>query len=339
MARAKDSSGSAWLAYEDVAVKFWLVAGVASALACSRQSKPSDPDAGSRIPAASSVAVAPPTNAPLHAELDASGMRLGAARVALEPLAIRGALARARGSASTLTLTLADGTEPMAIWAMLLAARGTDLERVVIERKPGSIAMTLHSDDEHPARRRLMLLSDGKIQLIAGVGERALPTTWTVGDQVGEQSAWAELKRACAEGPCSVRLELSQKDAPQLSAALDSWQRISTGLPNLNLVLGTSRGTGRPASNAIQAIMKENHTALTGCYERGLEKNPKLHGRLQLRFVIARDGSLSSVADLPPRFPDKSVRDCILQTVSRLHFPAPDGASVTVVYPLVFSPE
>lgn len=86
----------------------------------------------------------------------------------------------------------------------------------------------------------------------------------------------------------------------------------------------------------------------------GLARNPKLGGKISTKFVIELDGHVSTaveIHDAPPpnemeklvmpgpRFPDKAVADCVVAKFAALTFPKPEGGIVTVVYPIVFSPE
>jgi hypothetical protein len=54
-----------------------------------------------------------------------------------------------------------------------------------------------------------------------------------------------------------------------------------------------------------------------------------------VRFVIGRDGSVSSVRH-DGDFPDQAVAECVSRAFSGLSFPQPEGGTVSVTYPLVF---
>ena len=49
------------------------------------------------------------------------------------------------------------------------------------------------------------------------------------------------------------------------------------------------------------------------CYEDGLAKNPSLAGRVAVKFMIARDGSVSTAEDSGSTLPDSSVTSCIVR--------------------------
>jgi hypothetical protein len=107
--------------------------------------------------------------------------------------------------------------------------------------------------------------------------------------------------------------------------------------------------SGRLAPEEIQRIVRTNFGAFRACYEEGLKRNPKLEGRVNVRFVIGKDGRVTQAgapADLapkpgsqapPPRMPDEKVVACIVGAFEKLVFPAPDSGMVTVVYPINFS--
>jgi len=75
------------------------------------------------------------------------------------------------------------------------------------------------------------------------------------------------------------------------------------------------------------------------CYEAGLGRNPALSGLVTARFVIGRDGRVSSVSDAESSLPDATAVACILAAFGDMRFGAPRGDGVvTVVYPIHFNP-
>ena len=101
--------------------------------------------------------------------------------------------------------------------------------------------------------------------------------------------------------------------------------------------MGSVSVAGRLPPEVIQRIVRQNFGRFRLCYENGLRTKPSLAGRVVVRFVIGRDGTVSNVAgsgDLP----DKGVIGCVQKAFYGLTFPQPEGGVVTVSYPLVFSP-
>jgi len=116
--------------------------------------------------------------------------------------------------------------------------------------------------------------------------------------------------------------------------------------------------SGRLPPDVIQQIVRASYGRFRHCYEAGLARKPKLQGRVTVRFVIDRGGRVPCAADASIRagtaaeadehegsiphaespFPDAQVVDCMLKEYRKLVFPKPEGGSVTVVYPILFSP-
>ena len=97
--------------------------------------------------------------------------------------------------------------------------------------------------------------------------------------------------------------------------------------------------SGRLPREVVRRIVRQNHGRFRQCYELGLERNPSLEGRIRIRFVIDREGSVTNVANAGGDLPDAEVVECMKRVFRRLSFPQPDGAIVTVVYPFTFSPD
>ncbi len=102
--------------------------------------------------------------------------------------------------------------------------------------------------------------------------------------------------------------------------------------------MGTSTVSGRLPPEVIQRITRQNFGRFRMCYEQGLARNPELTGRVTARFVIGRDGSVSSATNGGSDLPDTGVVSCVVRAFYGLSFPRPEGGIVTVVYPIVFSP-
>jgi hypothetical protein len=95
---------------------------------------------------------------------------------------------------------------------------------------------------------------------------------------------------------------------------------------------------GRLPPEIIQRIVRQHFGQMKRCYEHALATNPTLSGRVVVRFVIARDGSVATAADGGSDLTDKTVRDCVVAAFQNISFPAPEGGIVTVTYPIVFNP-
>jgi hypothetical protein len=101
---------------------------------------------------------------------------------------------------------------------------------------------------------------------------------------------------------------------------------------------GAAAVNGRLPPEVIQRIVRQSHGRFRLCYENGLGRNPALEGRIVVRFVIERDGSVSNVKTAGSDLPDPQVVACVARVFEGMSFPQPEGGIVTVSYPLVFSP-
>ena len=103
--------------------------------------------------------------------------------------------------------------------------------------------------------------------------------------------------------------------------------------------LGATAVTGSLPPEVIQRIVRSHLNQFRYCYEKALSSKPDLRGRVATRFVISKDGSVSSVQDAGSDLKDASVKKCVQSRFYTMSFPAPEGGGVvTVVYPLMFQP-
>jgi hypothetical protein len=105
-----------------------------------------------------------------------------------------------------------------------------------------------------------------------------------------------------------------------------------------SLRMGAVQVTGRLPPEVIQRIVRQNFGRFRLCYEQGLRTNPALAGRVTTHFVIDRTGAVVSASDAGSDLPSPSVVSCVERSFSNLSFPQPEGGSVTVVFPVLFSP-
>ena len=110
----------------------------------------------------------------------------------------------------------------------------------------------------------------------------------------------------------------------------------ATKAPSMRQGDATVRGHLPP--EVVQRIVRQNYGRFRQCYENGLRANPNLSGRVTARFVIAREGSVSSVQNGGSDLPDASVVSCVVSAFYGLSFPTPEAGIVTVSYPIMFSP-
>lgn len=87
----------------------------------------------------------------------------------------------------------------------------------------------------------------------------------------------------------------------------------------------------------IARVMRRNEARFKYCYERQLQANPNLQGKLTIRFRIAPNGQVAGVGIDSSTLEDSAVESCVSKVTRTLSFPAPRGGGVVEVsYPFIF---
>ena len=101
--------------------------------------------------------------------------------------------------------------------------------------------------------------------------------------------------------------------------------------------------SGPPVTNHIppEIIMRPVRTraaCFRACYLAALARDPELHGRVVVHFVVEEDGwvRVAKVAK-GTELPD-DVASCVAAQFVGLAFPSPEGGRVQVHYPIAFEP-
>ncbi len=87
----------------------------------------------------------------------------------------------------------------------------------------------------------------------------------------------------------------------------------------------------------VTRIANQKRERLRMVYGRALAKNPKLDGRVVVRFTIGGDGSVLEASDCSSSLPDALTHDVVRSFVS-LAFPTPAHGPVIVTIQLDFAP-
>ena len=98
----------------------------------------------------------------------------------------------------------------------------------------------------------------------------------------------------------------------------------------------------RPAGfcdkGAVARTIAGRAGAYRACYERELTRRPDLEGRIEMRFTIEPDGSVSGIAVTGNTLGVKGIEECLVRQVSGLKFPKPDGGVCVIRWPFKFQP-
>ncbi len=91
-------------------------------------------------------------------------------------------------------------------------------------------------------------------------------------------------------------------------------------------------------AQVIRRIVRQDQGRFRLCYERALRHDPDLRGRIHVRFIIGKDGTVDSVTTTGD-IPNRDMIACVADQFRKIRFPQPEGGSVSVHYPLKFSPD
>ena len=73
------------------------------------------------------------------------------------------------------------------------------------------------------------------------------------------------------------------------------------------------------------------------CYERQLNKNPKLAGKVNFEWTIKSNGGVSGAKEKSSTLNDSTVSNCIKNVIVKMKFPKPKGGDVIIVFPFIFN--
>ena len=135
-----------------------------------------------------------------------------------------------------------------------------------------------------------------------------------------------------AEPAAQSDARLQQPPPPAAADAGPRGQTTEIGIPAAEATL-----TGALDKELIRRVVRENQRQIRHCYERLLQRNPGLAGRVTVRWRIDADGSVgeSEVAESTVNTP--ALGACLADAVRGWKFPRPKGGGVVrVSYPFVF---
>ncbi|HEY0839023.1 MAG TPA: AgmX/PglI C-terminal domain-containing protein [Vulgatibacter sp.] len=89
----------------------------------------------------------------------------------------------------------------------------------------------------------------------------------------------------------------------------------------------------------VRRVVQQHHSQLRYCFENELIRNPKLGGRIQVKWIITGNGSVTGAALASSTMNNAKVESCIVSRVRGWQFPPPKGGGIaTITYPFVFRP-
>jgi hypothetical protein len=100
--------------------------------------------------------------------------------------------------------------------------------------------------------------------------------------------------------------DLMQMDLTPLTSSEDSQSAIKDAIK-----------LGGRDPNLVASVVFGHSAAIQYCYERELQRNPELKGKVSVRFTILPDGNVSNPAVISSTLDNERVERCILSRISR----------------------
>jgi TonB family protein len=179
-----------------------------------------------------------------------------------------------------------------------------------LRRQYGELLLAL-ADPQAPSRSLLAGLAFGS-DLKSRLRALASPRRWPAVTQAALVAALGALALACSGN--ATQTASTDEDPPPATLQ------------------------GKLAPEAVVGVIKEHINEIKGCYERELVRQPRLGGKVVVKFTIAATGAVvaSVLENSTMRAP--VVESCVVKAVTRWRFPKPEGGMVSVSYPFVFTP-
>lgn len=151
------------------------------------------------------------------------------------------------------------------------------------------------------------------------------------------ETVWPESR--CAEDPCAsgIAVAFSGIEVPSDRGVSGAPSEAKTAPPKPPVEKAPPASPEFCNKADIKAQMARKRGDFRFCYESQLRGNQDLEGRVALKFAIDLAGNVVNPSTAGSTIGDKKVTDCIVKTVSKIHFAKPDGGMCLVSYPFVFT--
>ncbi len=110
------------------------------------------------------------------------------------------------------------------------------------------------------------------------------------------------------------------------------------GKGRTRIVPGKTIVKGSLTQEEIARVIRQNLSRFKYCYEKELNANPNLAGKIAINFTIAPTGDVPQARVSESQMGNSTVEDCTTRVMKSLKFPKPKGGGIVVVtYPFVFA--
>lgn len=108
---------------------------------------------------------------------------------------------------------------------------------------------------------------------------------------------------------------------------------VSTEVVGVTVLGGLSR-------EEIERVVKAHENEIQFCYQRALQRDPRLFGKITMGWVVGDGGVVKSASATENSTGSSELSNCILGNIRRWQFPSPpSGSDPKVVWPWIFKPQ
>ncbi|ACL66793.1 FHA domain containing protein [Anaeromyxobacter dehalogenans 2CP-1] len=107
---------------------------------------------------------------------------------------------------------------------------------------------------------------------------------------------------------------------------------------DISIGTGAAQVMGSIDKELVRKVIQDHAAQIRYCYEQQLAINPRLAGKVSIKWVIQTDGSATSpqVDSGATTLEDAKVHDCMMSRITSWQFPKPKGGGIAVItYPWI----
>jgi len=187
----------------------------------------------------------------------------------------------------------------------------------------GAIANILRKDSQGLSDKMAIAMQGAGSEFMMGHGSGGVgfKSTGTGGGGLGGYGHIHGLGKIDTGGGTGIRTRLGRKRARKVG----------------KIRIGSGRSTGFCKKSDIARVVRRRANSIRACYERRLQVNPSLRGKVTARWTIGLNGRVGSASITRSSLGDKTVTNCILRTIRRMSFNKPEGGVCIIQWPFVFN--
>ena len=246
-------------------------------------------------------------------------------------------LARARGDVKALRAALAGQVPPArsrpvrgALTATVTWSGDGDLDVAFVDRRGRRLSGL--------RREGVLVEQDGARETAALAGLAAETVAVEVARFGGQGPITGELTIRTPDKTRSFPLTIEHGALRLAAVSYDPYAPVRDDRPGVEIRQSGLQVTGAIERDVVRRIMRAHINELRYCYERELQKNPALAGRVEVGFVIDAGGRVTAANVLKDTMGDPTVGVCAAGAMRRWTFPKPEGGGIVkIVAPLVFT--